>query len=238
MLKETWNTFLQDNPSEKEVRAFFLSRIMDDFEVAEEVHGSHMMSGRTQRLDAVITLKGTNTSFGIEFKRLETARQPVQVLSQVSAYVNTHWRGFGRLPVFIVPDPFDPEVIAPIEWADEAHTAAFRLIDTIMIGGVRFSNKAGVSLVGRGGNAWTTNYGLSDYGTQISQPKFNENLTTPIGTFDPPRLIHAHRPGGGCTVHRYRVYATHKDGKRVDKYEITAPTREKLLERMREELVA
>lgn len=231
MLKQTWNTFLADNPSESEVRAFLLSRLGEYFEIAEEVSGRHLASGKRQQLDAVLTMKDNpQISFGIEFKRLLTARQPVNVLSQVSAYVNTEWNTFGRLPVFLCPDPFDPEVLRPKEWQDETHTAAFRLIDMVLIGGVRFSNKAGITFFGRGGNAWSENFGLTKYGRALAEPRQRESVRVRDGAMLPPRQR------GGYMQHRYQFDAKYQNGVRVERRQIAAKSKQKLLDRIKDEV--
>ncbi|MFF2464398.1 hypothetical protein [Streptomyces mirabilis] len=94
-----------------------LGRLEPWFRIHREVVGKHP-TGPTCRIDAVLTprdahrWKNPNVSLGVEFKAWYShvarpdRRDTTGWVAQAIDYAHVDWQGFGRMPVFMCPDPF------------------------------------------------------------------------------------------------------------------------------------
>jgi hypothetical protein len=189
-----WADLIDSDPSEKVLSDYVLGVLGHYFKVDQEVTGYHE-SGRKFRIDAIVSGSDPlgSFAFGLEFKSPREAKETDHIMRQCAQYIGTSWRGFGRLPVFACPDPFDVLIHSPRAWTKNLCSAAYRSTDRYWIGGLRFCPVNGAMMVLPSGLVWSEAQDLTLLGRQTSNvrrmaPSSNEPPKPPKPPKPSPRM--------------------------------------------------
>ncbi|MEW1907243.1 hypothetical protein AB0442_02145 [Kitasatospora sp. NPDC085895] len=155
--------------SEADISAKVLSRLDPWFEVSPQVHGRHY-TGVDCYVDAVIRPRdpqawhNPNIAMGIEFKRsAQGSRKDITSwVAQSIDYAYIEWDGFGRIPVFMCPNPF-PSRRSLKDPLDPLGFFVDGLLAQFSVGYVALYRGYGLSLVLQGTHKiWSERYGVRE----------------------------------------------------------------------------
>ncbi|MEV7638538.1 hypothetical protein AB0O32_01290 [Streptomyces rubiginosohelvolus] len=148
-----------------------LRRLEPWFHIEREISGKHP-TGRPCRIDAVLkprdapAWKNPDVALGVEFKSwfphvINSSRKDTTGwVAQTIDYSMTDWTGYGRLPIFMCPDPFMRS--RDVTGMDATNQFVDGLLGKFNVGYMALFNGVGLTMLMHGNNTvWSERYGVS-----------------------------------------------------------------------------
>jgi hypothetical protein len=160
-------------PSEAALTEAVLRRLSPWFRIDREVSGIHP-TGRACRIDAVLqprdahVWKDPGIALGVEFKSWHSRvagagrKERIGLVAQAIDYSMTEWTGYGRVPIFMCPDPFARHRNCPTTKPGELGQFVDGLLGQFNVGYLTLFNDSGLTMQMYGTNTiWYERRGVS-----------------------------------------------------------------------------
>ncbi|WP_189956825.1 hypothetical protein [Streptomyces alanosinicus] len=169
-----------------------LRRLAPWFHIQREVPGRHP-TGRPCRIDAVLrprdaqVWKNPQVALGVEFKSWDShvadasRKDRIGWVAQAIDYPMVDWEGYGRLPVFMCPDPFVRNRNLPGDGVDDVGHFVDGLLGQYNLGYLTLFNGNGLTMLMYGMNTvWYERHGVSNGRNWTLRPRTGHRRWTAI----------------------------------------------------------